>query len=170
MYHLLYPLRSYLIVSGKEETNVMTADWVTVLSYKPFIVGVAVARKRYTHKLINRDREFVISVPTLEMLNDVWIAGTKSGPDKLRDMNITFIDSKKIKTKSIKEAVANLECKVIDGREYGDHTFFVGEVINYSYNKEAFRDGKPNLQLNFLAHVAMNEFVTFKKEIYKPFK
>ena len=167
MYRLLYPLRSYLIVSGQEETNVMTADWVTILSYKPFIVGVAISPKRYTHGLIKQYKEFVISVPTLEMLKDVWIAGTKSGPNKLEEMGITFIDSKKVKAKSIKEAVANLECKVIDERRYGDHTFFVGEVIHYTYNEAAFRNNKPNLKYNFLAHVALNEFVTFEDEIHK---
>ncbi|MCD6196326.1 MAG: flavin reductase, partial [Staphylothermus sp.] len=49
-YRLLYPLRTYLIVSGRmsEEVNVMTADWVTVLSHKPVLVGVAISPKRYT--------------------------------------------------------------------------------------------------------------------------
>ena len=78
MYHLLYPLRSYLIVSGQEETNVMTADWLTILSHEPFIVGVAISPKRYTHKLIKKYKEFVIAAPNLGMLNDVWVAGTKS--------------------------------------------------------------------------------------------
>jgi flavin reductase (DIM6/NTAB) family NADH-FMN oxidoreductase RutF len=167
MYHLLYPLRSYLIVSGYEETNVMTADWVTVISYKPFMIGVAIAPKRYTHKLIKQYKEFVVAVPTLEMLKDVWIAGTKSGPSKIENMNITFIVSKKVKIKSIKEAIVNLECKVMDERDYGDHTFFVGEVVDYTYNKDAFKNGKPNMQCNFLAHVALNEFVTFEKEIHR---
>jgi len=167
MYHLLYPLRSYLIVSGHEETNVMTADWVTVISYKPFMIGIAIAPKRYTHKLIKQYKEFVVAVPTLEMLKDVWIAGTKSGPGKMKNMGITFIESKKVKIKSIKEAVANLECRVVDERDYGDHTFFVGEVVDYTYNKDAFEGGKPNMQCNFLAHVALNEFVTFEKETHK---
>jgi len=168
MYHLLYPLRTFLIVSGKEEANVMTADWLTVISHRPFIVGVAISPKRYTHKLIKECNEFVIAVPTLEMLDAVWIAGTKSGVDKIRKMKITFIDSRTIETKSIKEAVANLECKVIDEKDYGDHTFFVGEVIDYTYNREAFESGMPKVGINFLAHIAMNKFVTFEKEIHMP--
>ena len=168
MYRLLYPMRTFLVVSGDgEEANVMTADWVTVLSNKPFMIGVAVAPKRYTHKLIKKHGEFVISVPTLEMLKDVWIAGTKSGPGKLKDMNITLVDSKKVATKSIGEAVANLECKLVDEQIYGDHTFFVGEVLHYTYNEAAFRDNKPNLKYNFLAHVGLNEFATFEDKIHE---
>lgn len=112
-------------------------------------------------------KEFVVAVPTLEMLEDVWIAGTKSGPEKIKDMSINLIDSKKVNVKSIKEAVANLECKLIDKKSYGDHTFFVGEVLHYTYNEEAFKNGKPNLQFNFLAHLAVNEFVIFDEKIYK---
>ena len=161
-------MRTFLIVSGgDEEINVMTADWVTVLSSKPFMVGVAVAPKRYTHRLIEKYGEFVVSVPTLEVLKDVWIAGTRSGSKKLEKMGASFIDSKKIATKSIGEAVANLECNLVDKRRYGDHTFFVGEVLHYTYNEAAFRNSKPNLKYNFLAHVALNEFVTFEDKIHK---
>jgi flavin reductase (DIM6/NTAB) family NADH-FMN oxidoreductase RutF len=162
-------MRTYLIVSGQgEETNVMAADWVTVLSHKPPLVGVAVSPKRYTHRLISKYKEFVISVPGLEMLRDVWIAGTKRGPSKLKEMNITLVDSTKIATPSIKEALANIECKVVDARDYGDHTWFVGEVVGYTYKEEAFKNGKPDVMgANFLAHAAWTDFVTFEKKIYK---
>ena len=61
MYRLLYPMRTDLIVSGRlgEEVNVMAADWVTVLSFRPEIVGVAISLKRYTHRLIEKYGEFM---------------------------------------------------------------------------------------------------------------
>lgn len=167
MYRLLYPLRTFLIVSGHEEMNVMTADWVTVLSMKPFMVGIAIAPKRYTHTLIEKCKEFVIAVPTLEMLKDVWIAGTISGPRKLEKLAITFIDSKKVRVKSIKEALANLECKVVDKQKYGDHTFFVGEVIDYTYKEEAFLNNMPDLKFKFLSHVGLEKFATFAPKIHE---
>jgi len=162
-------MRTYLIVSGQgEETNVMAADWVTVLSHKPTLLGVAISPKRYTHKLISKYQEFVISVPSLEMLKDVWIAGTKSGPSKIKEMDITLVPSKKISTPSIKEALANIECKVVDARDYGDHTWFVGEIVGSSYKREAFPRGRPDVMTaNFLAHAAWTDFVTFEKKIHK---
>ena len=166
MYHLLYPMRTHLIVSGRKEMDVMTADWVTVLSHEPFMIGVAIAPKRYTHKLIDKNEEFVVSVPTMEMLRDVWIAGTESGPAKVEKMKINFMESKKVRVMSIKEAVANLECKVVDKRRYGDHTFFVGEVVDYTYDEEMFEDGRVNLKDKLIAHLFMNEFITFGDRIY----
>lgn len=169
MYRLLYPMRTYLVVSGKdEEANVMAADWVTVLSHKPFMVGVAVSPRRYTHGLIKKYGEFVISVPTLKMLDDVWIAGTKSGPSKLKKMTITLVPSKKVSVPSIKEAAANLECRVADARNYGDHTFFVGEVVDYTYDENVFSPRSVDLGAGLLAHVSWADFVTFEKRIYKP--
>ena len=79
MLEYLYPLRTYLVVSGVERPNVMTADWVVPLSFSPPLLGVAVGHTRYTHRLIRESGEFVIAVPTLELLKDVWIAGTVSG-------------------------------------------------------------------------------------------
>ncbi|AEH24700.1 flavin reductase family protein [Pyrococcus yayanosii] len=168
-YHLLYPMRTYLIVSGKgEETNVMAADWVSVISFNPFMVGVAISPKRTTWGLIKKYGEFVISVPSLDMLKDVWTAGTKHGPEKLKEMSITLVPSKKVGTPSIKEALANIECKVVDARDYGDHTWFVGEVVAYSYDEKAFPDGKPDVgKAKFLAHASWTDFVTFDKKIYR---
>lgn len=169
MYYLLYPKRTYLIVSGKgNKRNVMAADWLTPLSSKPFLVGVAISPKNFSHQLINENKEFVISVPTLEMLDDVWIVGRNHGPEKLKKTKLTFVPSVKIETPGIKEAVANLECKVIDTKKYGNYTFFVGEVIHYTYNKEIFPNNRADVKkAKFLAHSSWAEFVANEEKIYR---
>jgi flavin reductase (DIM6/NTAB) family NADH-FMN oxidoreductase RutF len=129
---------------------------------------VAIAPKRYTHRLVSRYGEFVVSVPSVEMVDDVWIAGTQSGPGKLRQMKITLIPSKRIGTPSIKEALANIECRVIDSRSYGDHTLFVGEAVGYTYKEDAFPGGEPKPEAGFLAHIAWNKFITFDTRIMQP--
>ncbi len=165
-YRLLYPLRTYLIVSGTaEKPNVMAADWLTVISFKPFIIGVAISPKRYTHRLIQEHGEFVVVVPSTKMIKDVWIAGTMTGPEKTRYMEVTFTPAEKVKPPLIKEALANLECRVIDHKTYGDHTWFVAEVLRTHYREEAYRNGEPVLSAGFLAHIAWNKFVTFREEI-----
>jgi len=166
-YRLLYPLRTYLVVSGAwdVEANVMAADWVTVLSAKPFLIGVAVSPKRYTHSLIEKYGEFVISVPNINMIKDVWIVGSESGPSKLSKVGFTLVKAKSIKTPIVKEAVANLECRVIDKHVYGDHTFFVGMVVDYSYDPKAYVDTTPNLDAGFIAHIAWNKFIKISGEV-----
>ncbi|ASJ05492.1 MULTISPECIES: flavin reductase family protein [Thermococcus] len=168
-YRLLYPMRTYLVVAGRGRgTNVMAADWVTIVSAKPFMVGVAIAPERYTWKLIREHREFVVSVPGLDMLNDVWVVGTKHGPEKLRKTSIEFVPSKAVETPGIKGALANIECRVVDERTYGDHTWFVGEVVASSYREDAFSGDSPRIGAGFLAHASWTDFVTFEKRLYRP--
>ncbi|MFN3384192.1 MAG: flavin reductase family protein [Archaeoglobaceae archaeon] len=170
MLELLYPLRTYLIVSGVEKPNVMTADWVVPLSFEPQMLGVAIGHKRYTTKLIKECKEFVVAVPTIELLKDVWIAGTVSGAkeDKFSKLRLTPIPSKKVKVPSIKECQANIECKVVNEVETGDHTFFVGEIVASTIG-DAFKDQKPDLSYRFVMHAGFGKnFTTNSSETFTP--
>jgi len=168
-YRLLYPMRTYLIVAGQgDEANVMAADWVTVVSHRPTMIGVAIAPERHTWKLIRKYREFVVSVPRLDMLNDVWVVGTRHGPSKLRDTSIEFSNSTTLKTPSVKGALANVECRLVDEKTYGDHTWFVGEVVGFSYQRDAFGPDGPKPDAGFLAHLSWTDFVTFSGRVLRP--
>ncbi|MEM4155707.1 MAG: flavin reductase family protein [Archaeoglobaceae archaeon] len=170
MLELLYPLRTYLIVSWLEHPNVMTADWVIPLSFEPKLLGVSIGQKRYTNSLIKEFGEFVVSVPTIELLKEVWIAGSLSGAreDKLSKLGLTLVRSRKVRVPSIRECQANLECRVIKEVEVGDHTFFVGEIVDVSYG-DAFRGGKADLSYRFIMHASFGKnFTTNSDEIFSP--
>lgn len=166
----LYPMRTFLITSGTlEKPNVMTADWVTPLSLDPPLLGVAIAHQRYTKKLVDEYKEFVVAVPTIELLKDVWIAGTVSGAkvNKAEKLSVTFVPSKKVKAPSIKECQANIECRVYKEVETGDHVFYVGEIVEVT-SGDAFKD-KPDIEnYKFILHVGFgNIFTTNSSEIFK---
>jgi flavin reductase (DIM6/NTAB) family NADH-FMN oxidoreductase RutF len=170
MLEYLYPLRTYLIVAGTlEKPNAMTADWVVPLSFEPALLGVSIGHQRYTNKLIRKQKDFVVAVPTLELLKDVWIAGTTSGANvnKAEKLSLTFVASKKVVAPSIKECQANIECKVVNEIEAGDHTFFIGEIVNASYG-DAFKKGKPDLSYRFIMHTSFGEFTTNSEELFRP--
>ncbi len=170
MLEYLYPLRTYLIVSGVEKPNVMTADWVVPLSFDPPMLGVAIGHRRYTHRLIKECGEFVVAVPTIELLKDVWVAGTLSGAkeDKISKMGVTLVNSKKVRVPSIKECQANIECRVVKEVETGDHTLFVGEILDVTYG-DAFASGKPDLNYRFVMHASFGKrFTTNSGETFEP--
>ena len=170
MLEYLYPLRTYLIVSGVEKPNVMTADWVVPLSFEPPMLGVAVGHTRYTHRLIKECGEFVVAVPTIELLKDVWIAGTVSGAkeNKIEKLSLTLVDSKKVKVPSVKECQANIECRVVKEAETGDHTFFVGEIVAVTHG-DAFVGGKPDISYKFIMHASFGKnFTTNSSEKFMP--
>lgn len=139
---VLYPMHTFLITStGEKGTNVFTVDWITVISRQPAILCVSVSPLRYSHKLIKKSSEFIVNVPSMELLEKVNKCGVLSGRDydKFETLGLEKAPSKMLKTEIVKDCVAFLECKVIDARDYGDHTLFVGAVLA-SYAKKEFSD------------------------------
>lgn len=158
---LLYPMRTYLIVSSYgDRVNVMAADWVIPVSYKPFRVGIAISPKRFTYELIKKSGEFVISVPSIELKEKVNTVGNVSGRLEDKSRLFRFKPAIKIKTPHIEECVANLECVVWDEKVCGDHNLIIGDVIAEDYRKDVYVDGVRVDAVRLLAHTWGN-FTTF---------
>jgi flavin reductase (DIM6/NTAB) family NADH-FMN oxidoreductase RutF len=147
----IYPMRTYLLTALDKngKTNIITVDWLTVLSRKPSLIGVSISPKRYSHKLIMSSKEFIINVPDISMANETLACGKLSGEtfDKFKKLRLKKSPSRTLKTLIIKDCVAFVECKVKDFKKYGDHTLFVGS-IQASYAKEGFlKEFKPILHM-----------------------
>ena len=123
--------------------NVATLAWITTVSADPPLISIAVGRTRYTHECINARKEFVLNLPTMDILKEVMIVGSTSGreEDKFEKSDLTPMESIAIKTPGVKECVSHLECKVIDTKEAGDHTIFIGKVIATTCDLEGIKDG-----------------------------
>jgi flavin reductase (DIM6/NTAB) family NADH-FMN oxidoreductase RutF len=150
-YRLIYPRLVVLVSCIDPETgrpNVITIAWSVPLSINPPMVGISVAPSRYSHELISRSREFVINIPTLEILDKVVKCGKASGRqhDKFREFGLTPAPARVLKTPVIDECVAHLECRVVDQITTGDHTLFVGEVVAASAGSQAFDGNLINIE------------------------
>ena len=168
---LLHPRNTVIVtcctLEGKP--NAITIAWVTPVSLKPPIVAVSIAPKRYSHKLISEVGEFVINVPTMDLLKQVWICGIKSGRDvdKIKECGLTLEPSLKVRPPSIKECVANLECKVIDKLTIGDHTLFIGEVVAARALKGVFNGLFDVTKVKHVLHIGYDKFTTTADEVKK---
>lgn len=128
-----YPERTVLAVSidrgGKP--NLIALGWNMPTSYEPPMAAISVGVKRYSHELIRESREFVLVFPSIEMEEAVVYCGTYSGRDvdKFKETGLTPVPSKYVKPPLVKEAVVNMECRVVNELRTGDHTIFVGEIL-----------------------------------------
>ena len=127
---------------GEGRPNVMTAAWQTPVSKDPPLVAVSIAPGRYSHQLIEEDREFVVNIPTHDLLKEVQGCGKVSGRDvdKFGVYGLTPVPSFKVDTPLIKECIAHLECTLYDSIKVGDHTLFVGEILSASVEEDLFDD------------------------------
>lgn len=114
-----------------EKHNVMTAAWVTQVSADPLLVLVSIATGRYTHDLIARTGEFVVSILGRGQEQISSFCGSRSGrdADKIAHLKLTTLPPEAVQVPRLAGCIANLECKMVAQYSAGDHTLFVGEVV-----------------------------------------
>ncbi|UCH69621.1 MAG: flavin reductase family protein [Candidatus Bathyarchaeota archaeon] len=118
------------------------------ISINPPLLLMGVAPERYSHELIAGTKEFVVNVPTIEIVKEMLFCGRKTGKehDKFKETGLTLLPAKTVRPPIIKECVAHLECKLYQQISMGDHTLFVGEVLTTYVNEGVFLDNKFNLK------------------------
>ncbi|MCS7139119.1 MAG: flavin reductase family protein [Candidatus Nezhaarchaeota archaeon] len=139
----LYPRLTVLITtcSSDGRFNVATFSFIMPVSFEPKYLAFSVSPHRQTFKNLNEIKEFVVNIPTEDMLDKVWICGTKSGRDvnKFELAKLEIIDSRKVKPPRIKNCPIQLECKVEFMKEFGDHYIVVGRVVEEHIDRMDFK-------------------------------
>ena len=150
----VHPSPAALITSVSDygRTNILTLGEVFNISIRnPVIVGIAIAKPRYSHELISATREYVINLPTAAMVEKVDRCGNTSGReiDKFAAFGLTPVPAQKVRPPLIAECPINLECRVIGIQEIGDHDLFLGEVLVEHVAEEAL-DEKDRILVGML--------------------
>ena len=170
-YRLLYPMHVVLVscVDKSGKANIITIAWAMPASINPPLAVVSIAPKRYSHSLIEETGEFVINIPTMDILKETLFCGQVSGKtcDKFKETGLTASPAKIVKPPIINECVAHLECKLHDKFTAGDHTLFVGEILEAYVNKEVFADGKYKPEkVKFIFQLGGYDFLTQGSKIF----
>ena len=173
-YRLIYPRPVVLVSCIDPETgknNVITIAWAVPLSINPPLMGILVAPRRYSHELIERSGEFVINIPTIEILDKVIKCGKVSGRqhDKFSEFGLTPKPGRVVRTPSIEECVAHVECKLVNQVTTGDHTLFIGEVVAAYADESAFDGNFIDIErVQNIFQVGGDVFVTLSKKRFTP--
>jgi flavin reductase (DIM6/NTAB) family NADH-FMN oxidoreductase RutF len=131
------PYGLYVIGSrAGDRRNAMTANWVTQLSFDPKLVGVAVERDALTRELISEGRVF--SVCVIDREDRVIIRKfTKPVEVDLEARTVNGFPFREGRTGApiLDQAVAYVDCEVREEVPVGDHTLFIGEVVDAGFRK-----------------------------------
>jgi len=138
----VYPSPAALITSLSEDghPNIIALGEVFNISISaPVILGIAIAKSRYSHELISRTREYVVNLPTSGMAKTVDRCGSVSGRevDKFVEFGLTPVPAREVKPPLIAQCPVNLECRVLGIQEIGDHDLFLGEALAEHVAEEA---------------------------------
>ncbi|MCX5889511.1 MAG: flavin reductase family protein [Deltaproteobacteria bacterium] len=120
----------YVVTTRLEDVvNGMTASWVSQVSLKPLLVMVSIAPSRYSHRLIQESGIFAVNVLDSTQADLGKRFGYKSGRqvDKFAGLAWTTATTG---APILRQAYAYLDLKLKDTCAAGDHTLFVGEVVD----------------------------------------
>jgi flavin reductase (DIM6/NTAB) family NADH-FMN oxidoreductase RutF len=98
-----------------KKNNIMTISWTMVLDFTPAF-AITTGEWNHSYAALRKNKECVIAIPTVDMLDQLVGIGTSSGADtdKFSKFKLTPVQGKVVKAPLIKECIANIECKVID--------------------------------------------------------
>jgi flavin reductase (DIM6/NTAB) family NADH-FMN oxidoreductase RutF len=105
----------FITTNDGEKNNIMTISWTMVLDFSPMF-AITTGPWNYSYAALQKSRECVIAIPTVDLIDQVVGVGTCSGADtdKFEKFGLTPVKGKHVRSPLIKECLANIECKVVD--------------------------------------------------------
>ena len=130
----MIPYGLYVLTSAGPDgrMNAATVNWVTQASFVPPLVAVGVKADSQSHAVILESQSFVLNVIAK---GDTALAFTFFKPAVLEGQTLSgepFRLGGMVAAPVLERAAAHVECRVVDAVRRGDHTLFVGEVIEAS--------------------------------------
>ena len=169
---MLYPVPAVLVGCRDEEgrDNLMTAAWAGTICSDPVMVSVSIRKERYSHDIIERTGEFTLSLTTQQLAFAADFCGVRSGrdTDKFRQMELTPLESEKIKAPGVGESPVVLECLVRQVIRLGSHDMFIAEVVNVSVDEQYMSEsGRLMLERADLIAYSHGEYFSLGEKIGK---
>jgi flavin reductase (DIM6/NTAB) family NADH-FMN oxidoreductase RutF len=136
---VMWSMPSGLFVIGSragEQLNGMTANWCSQVSSNPKLVAVSVEQEALTHALIHEGQVFSISIIDRE---DRAIVRKFTKPVETdvaaKTLNEIPYMEKTTGAPILAQAAAWLDCQLRQEVAVGDHTLFIGEVVDAGFVK-----------------------------------
>ena len=153
----MIPYGLYILTAESNDGVVVasTVNWVTQASFEPPLVVVGVKADSHTHSVIKATERFALNVLGKSQQN---LAFTFFKPLEREGQTIggAPFSSGETGAPVFKDTPAFIECKLVETVEKGDHSVFIGEVINVGINKEL--EGRADEAILWLKDLGENVF------------
>jgi flavin reductase (DIM6/NTAB) family NADH-FMN oxidoreductase RutF len=134
----IYALTSF----NGTEINGMIASWVSQISHEPPLLMVAVHPNRYSHEMIQKSGCFALNI--LRQDQKDYLSRFK-GPDPGTKFSSIPWTKGKTGCPICSDCIAYLECNVASTLKPGNHTLYIGKVIDAGI----FTDWNPMSTLDY---------------------
>ena len=166
---LTAPLPPVLVTVGDmEKANVLTVAWTGILATIPPKTYISVRPSRHSHAMLSESGEFVINLPTTDMVRTVDYVGIFTGAkvDKIAATGLKLAESQHVKTPTLADCPIALECRVCDVWHMGTHDVFVADILGVSCDERIFdEDGKMHFERADLLAYAHGEYYALGEKL-----
>ena len=151
-----------------QSDGVFSVTWNMPIRKEPAMVAIECSQNHHTYQFIRKTGEFAINIPEGKMVDAVLGCGTvsgKSGVDKFEKFGLTRVKAEKIKSPLIKEAFANIECRIAQVVDMGASALLLAQVVSTQVDERHYADGKLSFEngLELLHHITGNQFCVSNK-------
>jgi len=140
---VLVSCREEMDIMGKKQVkdNIITLAWHMPVSFNPNLYAISVGKTRFSCEVIKKSKAFVVNFVPFSLKDKALICGTKSGAhiDKFEEAGLSKEEASNVDCPRIKEALAYIECEVVEEVDAGDHIIFIGKVLNSKVKREGKR-------------------------------
>ena len=151
---LLAPVPPVLVSCGSiEQPNALTIGWTGIINTIPPMTYISVRPERFSHSIIKESGEFVINLPTKQLVRAVDFCGVRSGRtvNKFEHCKLTALPASQISAPIIGESPVSLECKVEQVISLGSHDMFIAKTYKKTPTHQLYKivevDDKGNMEL-----------------------
>lgn len=111
--------------------NIITLAWVGVACSDPPMVTVAIRPQRHSHPIVVSTGQFVLNIPSKDILQKVDFCGMHSGRelDKFEAAGLTAEPAQSVDAPVIAECTYAAECHVEHTLRLGTHDLFVARIV-----------------------------------------
>lgn len=140
-----FPYGLYAIgVRRGDDRNAFTANWVTQASFEPPMVAVAVENDGKSIGMMRESKVFSVNVYDAGQRN---AAGRLARPAARAPLKLDEVAHTDGSTGAplLNDALGYVECRITGHLEAGDHTLFVGEVVEAGVFHEGQEIGRAHV-------------------------
>ena len=144
--NLLSPLPIVLVGANvNNRPNYMVIGYIAPFDFGRYIF-FSLYKKRHTRIGIHENKTFSVNIPSLDVLKEVEICGSKSGRDIDKSSLFDNFYGKLKTAPMIKQCPINIECELTDFLDYEQNDGIVGKVIQSYINSDCLTEEKLDMR------------------------
>jgi len=130
-----------------DKPNFITVSWAGITSASPPTMSIAIRNIRYSLKGILQNKTFSVNIPSTDLVKETEFCGNVSGADynKVEECGFKIFNGKIKNAPLIAQCPINIECEVLQNINIGDHSLFIGEIVETYISEDCFTNDNPDI-------------------------